>query len=55
VFQSRTAGRDVYDSGYARGDAPVEVDVRGQEEGPEVFFVLERIRVEKRIRTITLD
>lgn len=35
--------------------AAVEVDVRGQEEGPEVFFVLERIRVEKRIRTITLD
>jgi hypothetical protein len=35
--------------------AAVEVEVRGQEEGPEVFFVLERVRVEKRVRTITLD
>jgi hypothetical protein len=35
--------------------AAVEVQIGGQEEGPEVFFVLERVKVEKRVRTITLD
>ncbi|HRJ18490.1 MAG TPA: hypothetical protein PLF84_05575 [Bryobacteraceae bacterium] len=35
--------------------AAVEVEISGQVEGPEVFFVLERAKAEKRVRTITLD
>ncbi len=35
--------------------AAVAVEISGQVEGPEVFFVLERAKAEKRVRTITLD